>query len=170
MLRETALRRSIRGCILYWPWAYSWRLSCRLCQAQAFPAANLPGPPLRSGRFGVYAHSGATGIRMCNGRGRAMVGRRAVWLLEETRRHLGRKSRDFGEKRCRLFAALAGGVGDKVAGRCDGGGDSADRIKRHVYRQGGVMIFFRFCCIPFGPYGLFPFSQFVQTPCASLFP
>ena len=87
--------------------------------------------------------------------GRTMAGGRAVWFLEKTRRHMGRKSRDLGGKRCRLFAALACSVGDKVAGRCDGGGGSADRIKRHVYRQGGVMIFFRFCCIPFGPCGLF---------------
>lgn len=95
------------------------------------------------------------GKRMCNGRGRIMAGGRAVWFLEKTRRHMGRKSRDLGGKRCQPFAALACSVGDKVAGRCDGGGGSAGRIKRHVYRQGGVMIFFRFCCIPFGPCGLF---------------
>lgn len=28
--------------------------------AQALPVANLSGQPLRSGRFGVYVHSGAT--------------------------------------------------------------------------------------------------------------
>lgn len=87
--------------------------------------------------------------------GRTMAGGRAVWFLEKTRRHMGRKSRDLDGKRCQPFAALACGVGDKVAGRCDVGGGSAGRIKRHVYRQGGVMIFFRFSCIPFGPCGLF---------------
>lgn len=44
-----------------------------------------------------------------------MAGGRAVWLLEKTRRHMGRKSRDLGGKRCRLFAALACSVGDKAA-------------------------------------------------------
>ncbi len=44
-----------------------------------------------------------------------MAGVRAVWLLEKTRRHMGRKSRDLGGKRCQPFAALACGVGDKAA-------------------------------------------------------
>lgn len=47
--------------------------------------------------------------------GRTMAGGRAVWLLEKTRRHMGRKSRDLGGKRCQPFAALACGVGDKAA-------------------------------------------------------
>lgn len=47
--------------------------------------------------------------------GRTMAGGRAVWFLEKTRRHMGRKSRDLGGKRCQPFAALACGVGDKAA-------------------------------------------------------
>lgn len=125
--------------------------------AQALPVANLSGQPLRSGRFGGLCafRRDFWGYACAMVGGRTMAGGRAVWLLEKTRRHMGRKSRGLGGKRCQPFAALACGVGDKVAGRCDGGGGSADRIKRHVYRQGGVMIFFRFCCIPFGSCGLF---------------
>lgn len=124
--------------------------------AQALLVANLSGQLLRGALRGDV-HSGAT----CgdthvqwSGAGQWLEGMR-YGFLKKTRRHMGRKSRDLGGKRCRLFAALACSVGDKVAGRCDGGGGSAGRIKRHVYRQGGVMIFFRFCCIPFGPCGLF---------------
>lgn len=39
--------------------------------------------------------------------GRTMAGERAVWFLEKTRRHMGRKSRGLGGKRCQPFAALA---------------------------------------------------------------
>lgn len=53
-----------------------------------------------------------------------MAGVRAVWLLEKTRRHMGRKSRDLGGKRCRLFAALACGVGDKAAAGVMGGAEA----------------------------------------------
>lgn len=124
--------------------------------AQALPVANLSGQLLRGAlRGGCAFRRDLWGYACAMVGGRTMAGGRAVWLLEKTRRHMGRKSRDLGGKRFRLFAALACGVGDKVAGRCDGGGGSADRIKRHVYRQGGVMIFFRFCCIPFCPCGLF---------------
>lgn len=125
--------------------------------AQVLPVANLSGQPLRWGRFGggCAFRRDLWGYACAMVGGRTMAGGRAVWFLEKTRRHMGRKSRDLGGKRCQPFAALACGVGDKVAGRCDVGGGSAGRIKRHVYRQGGVMIFFRFCCIPFGPCGLF---------------
>lgn len=124
--------------------------------AQVLPVANLSGQLLRGALRGVRAfRRDLWGYACAMVGGRTMAGGRAVWLLEKTRRHMGRKSRDLGGKRCRLFAALACSVGDKVAGRCDVGGGSAGRIKRHVYRQGGVMIFFRFCCIPFGPCGLF---------------
>lgn len=124
--------------------------------AQALLVANLSGQLLRGAlRGGCAFRRDLWGYACAMVGGRTMAGGRAVWFLEKTRRHMGRKSRDLGGKRCRLFAALACSVGDKVAGRCDGGGGSAGRIKRHVYRQGGVMIFFRFCCIPFGPCGLF---------------
>ena len=124
--------------------------------AQALPVANLSGQLLRGALRGVRAfRCDLWGNACAMVGGRTMAGGRAVWFLEKTRRHMRRKSRDLGGKRCQPFAALACGVGDKVAGRCDGGGGSAGRIKRHVYRQGGVMIFFRFCCIPFGSCGLF---------------
>lgn len=125
--------------------------------AQVLPVANLSGQPLRLGRFGGDVHSGAT----CgdthvqwSGAGQWLEGVRYGFLKKQG----GTWEEKVGawvEKGANLFAALACGVGDKVAGRCDVGGGSADRIKRHVYRQGGVMIFFRFCCIPFGPCGLF---------------
>ncbi len=139
--------------------------------AQALLVANLSGQLLRGALRGIRAfRCDLWGDACAMVGGRTMAGGRAVWLLEKTRRHMGRKSRDLGGKRCRLFAALACGVGDKVAGRCGGGGGSAGRIKRHVYRQGGRHDFLPFLLHSFRPVRFVPFSLFVQTPCAPLTP
>lgn len=85
--------------------------------AQVLPVANLSGlPPPVGALRGIRAfRCDLWGNACAMVGGRTMAGVRAVWLLEKTRRHMGRKSRDLGGKRCRLFAALACGVGDKVA-------------------------------------------------------
>ena len=68
---------------------------------------------------------------------------------------MGRKSRDLGGKRCQPFAALACGVGDKAAASVMGAEAVLAESSAMFTDRGGVMIFFRFCCIPFGPCGLF---------------
>ena len=124
--------------------------------AQALPVANLSGQLLRGALRGVRAfRCDLWGYACAMVGGRTMAGGRAVWFLEKTRRHMGRKSRDLGGKRCRLFAALACGVGDKAAAGVMGAEAVLAESSAMFTDRGGVMIFFRFCCIPFGPCGLF---------------
>ena len=101
--------------------------------------------------------------------GRTMAGERAVWFLEKTRRHMGRKSRDLGGKRCQPFAALACGVGDKAAAGVMGARQCWQN-QAPCLQTGGRHDILPFLLHSFRPVRFVSFSLFVQTPCAPLFP
>lgn len=124
---------------------------------QVLPVANLSGQPLRSRRFGGDVHSGATcgdTHAQWSGAGQWLEGVRYGFLKKQggTWEEKVGTWVEKGANLLRLWRAawvirLQAGVMWAEAVLTESSAMFTDR--------GGVMIFFRFCCIPFGPCGLF---------------